>query len=221
MVTMSREVVFFFRNDAEEGGRDWIKYLSVDERDLGAGHGLSICGACFIGENLKEIDTKTVTTFLKKKELKALFNYDAEIDKLGYSFSIRENPEKMAKATELYNEIAPIIEKLKSEENQKFFEKKILPEEMDYLKDEFNLSDKDLETIFDDYYQEYRDRAVVGYVFKDTEDLGREEAFSLGIFNKDNERLEQYFNYEDFGSDLLNDDEYVELDDGRIARLSY
>jgi hypothetical protein len=134
---MSREVVFFFRNDAEDGGRDWIKYLSVGERDIGAGHGLSICGACFIGENLKEIDTKTVTTFLKKKELKTLFNYEIEMRELGWN--IKDDSVKMAKATELFKTIEPIIEKLKSEENKKFFENKILPDEMEYLKDEFSL----------------------------------------------------------------------------------
>jgi CRISPR/Cas system endoribonuclease Cas6 (RAMP superfamily) len=54
-------------------------------------------------------------------------------------WNIKDDSVKMAKATELFKTIEPIIEKLKSEENKKFFENKILPDEMEYLKDEFSL----------------------------------------------------------------------------------
>ena len=215
---MSREVVFFFRNDAEGGDR-WINYLSVDERDSGIGHGIYITGSCFSGRGLNDVKSKDITTFLKKSEFKALQNFDAEMSKLGYSSSIKENPEKMAKATELYNEIAPIIEKLKSEENQKFFDNKILPEEIEAMKDEFSFSDDEVQEVFNNYYQGYRDRSIVGSVFDNVEDLGREEADSLGVLSDD--RYDIYFDYEQFGKDLLNDDEYFELKDGRVVMLMY
>jgi hypothetical protein len=80
------------------------------------------------------------------------------------------------------------------------------------------VSDEDLETIFNEYYQEYRDRAVVNYVYDNVEDLGRSRAEDFGVVE---EHYEQYFDFEEFGSDLLNDEEYIKLSDGRVASVSY
>ena len=88
------------------------------------------------------------------------------------------------------------------------------------LMDEYNLDEDDIETIFDNYGLDYRDRAVVGYVFKDAYDLGYEEAWSFGYIEH-NSLMERYFDFEKFGEDLLENEEYMQLSDGRCVTLNY
>lgn len=121
---------------------------------------------------------------------------------------------------ELCSNIYPIYEKLLSEENDDLF-KKVIEEEKEYLLDEYNLDDEDVELIFDNYMLDYRDRGIVGYVFEDTYELGYEEAFSLGYIKNDDSIIERYFDFEKFGEDLLEDEDYLELADGRCVRLNY
>lgn len=92
---------------------------------------------------------------------------------------------------------------------------------MEYLKEQWNLSDKDIEDIFDAYPYEYKDRAVVGTVYEDYYELGENEAWGLGYITQSaSEIMSRYFNYEKFGEDLAEEnDGYVELDDGRIVYL--
>jgi len=88
--------------------------------------------------------------------------------------------------------------------------------------DEYNLDEDDIETIFDNYGLSYRDRAVVGYVYDDTYDLGYETAWNLGYVNNDDSIMSRYFDFEKFGEDLVNDDEYYcQLADGRCVSLCY
>jgi hypothetical protein len=55
-------------------------------------------------------------------------------------------------------------------------------------------------------------------VFEDTEELGREEAYELGYVGTDtNNVVEKYFDFEKFGEDLLNEENYYQLDSGRIV----
>ena len=85
-----------------------------------------------------------------------------------------------------------------------------------------NLSDEDVKKIFNEYAQVYRDRSIVGSVYEDYEELGYEEAWSMGYI-KDNDPISmRYFDTENFGEDLVNDDgRYLELNDGRIVSLNY
>lgn len=89
------------------------------------------------------------------------------------------------------------------------------------MKDEYSLDDADIEKIFDEYYLDYRDRGIIGNVFKDVSELGYKEAWSLGYIEKGSV-AERYFDYEKFGEDLVNENEsYLELDDGRVVYLNY
>ena len=78
------------------------------------------------------------------------------------------------------------------------------------------------EKIFNEYYLDYRDRGIIGSVFSDSSDLGYEEAWSLGYIKNGDTISERYFDYDKFGEDLVNEDEnYLELDDGRVVSLNY
>ena len=112
-----------------------------------------------------------------------------------------------------------IIEKIESKENAELFEQ-IVEEEKEYLMNEYGFDEEDVEQIFDEYGLDYRDRGIVGCVFDDTEDLGYEEAWSLGYIQRDSP-MERYFDFEKFGEDLLEDECYMQLSDGRCVTLNY
>lgn len=102
-----------------------------------------------------------------------------------------------------------------------FFED-IQKSEMEYLKEEYNLSDRNIEEIFNEYAEDFRDRSIVSYIYDNSEEAGREEAWQLGYVKDDDSISSKYFDYKKFGEDLVEDDEYfMELCDGRVVRLSY
>lgn len=93
---------------------------------------------------------------------------------------------------------------------------------MEYLKTEYDLSDRDIEEILNEYTEDFRDRSIVSYVYDNSEEVGREEAWQLGYIKDDDSISSKYFDYKKFGEDLVNDDEYfMELWNGRVVRLSY
>ena len=101
-----------------------------------------------------------------------------------------------------------------------FFED-IQKSEMEYLKEEYNLSDRNIEEILNEYTEDFRDRSIVSYVYDDSEEAGREEAWQLGYLDNDS-ISSKYFDYKKFGEDLVENDEYfMELRDGRVVSLSY
>jgi hypothetical protein len=55
-------------------------------------------------------------------------------------------------------------------------------------------------------------------VWDDIDQAAEEEAEELGYITKENER---YFNYTTFGEDLLQEERYLELPDGRVILLNY
>ena len=52
---------------------------------------------------------------------------------------------------------------------------------MEYLKEEYNLSDRNIEEIFNEYAEDFRDRSIVSYIYDNSEEAGREEAWQLGL----------------------------------------
>ena len=202
-----REKYFLLKeNDTDD--RDCVKYLEFDNDNDTRIH---ICGACFCGlskEDTQEIlnNYENLTTALTKEELTQLF----EINNTWIDDRTTDN------ATTLYN----IKKKLESEENAKLFEK-VQEEEIEWLHNEYSLDYNDIKNIFDHYNLEYRDRAVVGYVWTDTYELG--ENYICECCNIEN-WLNPYIDYEQFGRDMVENDcdsRYLELTDGRIVELNY
>jgi len=114
-----------------------------------------------------------------------------------------------------------VYNKLNSEENQELFEE-VQQEEIQYLMEKYNLSEEDVENIFNEYYLAYRDRSIVSSVYSDSAELGYEEAWELGYINDKDWISCEYFDTDRFGEDLVNKSErYLELDDGRVVSLNY
>lgn len=196
------EKIFIYK-EQNTNDRDCVKYIDNEKNIKGDiwFTNVGLTGACFsCSLELDKIDFDNITTILTKEEFKLLDNFNRSI-----------------RGSDLWESIIPIFKKLRSKENQDLFEKVKL-EEIEYLKDEYSLDDNDIETIFNNYYLDYRDRGIVSSVYKDIYDLGYESAWSFGTVNEESER---YFDYEKFGEDLLNGGDYVELEDGRIVYVNY
>ena len=194
-----KKYTFLFKDNSED--RDCCAYIRIE--DLKTAHraidgNFIIHGACY-SKSLKDVNFEDVKTILSEPEFNTLCNYNGE-------------------------DLTEIINKLLSEENNTLFEE-VQEEEAEFLRDEYALYEEELEAIFDKYYLDYRDRAVVGCVFKDAYDLGYEEAYSLGIIDNHMEKsgfdYGRYFDFEKFGEDLTEEESYCELPDGRIAYLCY
>ena len=213
------EYIFLLKTNEDD--RDCVKYL--DLKSLGkfeCGHyfgGVHITGACFAGfeKELKEMSYNNFETVLTEEELKRLWKFDDKIHELGYN--ITEGDERYLKGIKLREEIQDIVDKLLGKENQELFEK-IQEDEKEYLKNEYGLDDEDIEQIFDNYYLDYRDRAIVSCVWNNIDDCAYDEAYNMGYVDGNNDR---YFNFENFGEDLLNSENYLELRDGRVVMLNY
>lgn len=147
--------------------------------------------------SLKESDANydNITTILTREEYHALCNPNGD-------------------------DLTNIIRKLESKENEELFEMVKL-EEIEFLKEEYSLSDEDIEYIFNEYRLNYRDRGIVDYVYDNSAELGYEEAYNLGYIKDGDYISERYFDYEKFGEDLLEDERYLELDNGRVVSLNY
>lgn len=193
---MSRYTFLFKENGTND--RDCVRYVELKdlkENNICCDGKFNVHGACF-SMSLKDdnISYEDITTILTDEEFKALCNPDGR-------------------------DLTNIIEKLESEENAELFEQ-IIEEEKEYLMDEYGFGEEDIEQIFDEYYLDYRDRGIVGYVFDSVYDLGYEEAYSLGYVDN-NSVAERYFDFEKFGEDLLEEEQYMQLNDGRCVCLNY
>ena len=212
-----REYVFLYKENTED--RDCCAYIETEPMRWECDHyfgSVILHGACY--SKHKFANYEDIKTVLTEDEYNQLIQFSKDIDDLGYG--ITKDDERYNKGVELCKAIQPIYDKLLSEENENLFNE-IIEEEKEYLMDEYNLDEDDIEMIFDNYGLDYRDRAVVGYVFRDAYDLGYEEAWSLGYVKNDDSIVSRYFDFESFGEDLANEEEYCKLGDGRIVSLMY
>ena len=210
--------LFLYREKAADD-RDCCAYIEAKNPRFECDHyfgGIGLHGACYSGHKFP--DYKDIETILTETEYEELIAYNKAINELGYS--IKKGDERYNKGIELSKSVQHIFDKLESSE-AKEFQQSIIESEIEYLKDEYSLSDEDIKKIFDEYYLDYRDRGIVGCVFNDSSDLGYEEAWQLGYIKNGDTIAERYFDYEKFGEDLLEDENYLELDDGRVVSLNY
>ena len=91
--------------------------------------------------------------------------------------------------------------------------------EKEILKNDYDLTDEEINEIWDNYGLGYRDRAIVSYIYNDFDEFAEETAQSYCVV--ENEIQGRYFNYKAWGSDLLSDGYYYELPSGRIVSYSY
>jgi hypothetical protein len=213
-----KNMVFLFKDNSED--RDCVAYIDNKPMRFECDHyfgSINLEGACY-SRSFNDVEYSDVKTVLTEQEFNTLIQFSKDIHELGYG--IVKDDERYQKGVELCNNIQYIYDKLNSEENQELFNE-IIEEEKEYLYNEYNLDESDVEQIFNEYGLEYRDRGIVGYVFDDIDDLAYEEASSLGFVDDNNSAASRYFDYKKFGEDLLEEERYLELEDGRIVSLMY
>ena len=209
----------FLAKIKNDDDRDVVKYIEFNGFECGHYFsGLHVCGACFYGfeKELKEIVEKEydkLETILTREEFLKLFDINDRLKELGYG--IEKDSERYNKGLAIIQEYKDIIEtRLLNKENELLFEK-VINDEKEYLKETYDLTDELIEEIYDNYFGDYSDRAIVSYVWNDIDELVEEEKFELGYENI------KYFVDDAFGRDLLDSEYYYELSDGRIVSYSY
>jgi len=209
---------FIYKNTTN----DEVVYIDITSSfKFECGHyysGLHLCGSRFYGKS----DTPSyedMRTVMSQEDMNTLFALDKEIEELGYGLD--KDPEKLAKGQAICDKAKKLIfDTLKTEENDLLF-KSIIEEEKEAMMNEKGLSQEDVDYIFDNYNDDYQDREIVNGIYDSTYDLGYEEAWELGYVNRNDSTIERYFDFEKFGEDLLEDDNYLELPSGKIASLCY
>lgn len=185
------EYIFAFR--IKDDDRDCCKYIESTYHLDCVGE-VILHGACFCGRWGDTPDYEDVETVLSEHDFYCLL-----------SKGITEQD---------YNRIVHI---LTSDKGMAFFNE-IIESEKEYLMDEYGLEESDIEQIYNEYYLDYRDRGIVGYVFDDSEEAGREyvnNCYTVPEF------IANYIDYEKIGDNLCNDENYMMLDDNRVVRLNY
>lgn len=213
-----KEYIFLYRIK-NTSDRDACAYIENKALRWECDHyfgGVNLHGSCYCGHEWAQYED--IETILTEEEYNALKKFDKDINSLG--FSITKGDDRYLSGIWLCESIQPIFDKLNSEEAQEFFNQ-IWEEEKEYLMNEYSLDEEDINTITDAYYLPYRDRSIVGYVYRNTEDLGYEEAYSMGYISNDNSVTTRYFDYAAFGEDLAREEGYCELPDGRVVSLMY
>jgi hypothetical protein len=216
----------FLAKIKDSDDRDCVKYFDLDSGKFECDHyfsSLRISGACFSGfekEFEEEVNNNydNLETILTKEELLRLFKFNKEIKDLGYG--ITKGDERYEKGLKICQSIQDIIDKLMSDENKQLFSK-VIDDEKEYCKDEYNLSDEEVNEIFDNYGLDYRDRAIISTIFNSIEECGEEE-FDTYSEGQISDHMKQFVDYEAFGRDLIyNSEGYYELESGRVVYYAY
>lgn len=170
-------------------------------------------GACYSGGEFQPYGR--IETVLTEDEYTKFLLLVDKLDTLG--FGITKGDERYQKGMLLCADLQFVFDKLNSSEGDSFFEQ-IIESEKEYLEDTEDLTRDEIDEIFGAYPLEYQDRSICGSIYEDCDELGEEEAFSLGLFH-DNDFMERYFDYEKFGEDIADDECHCRLSSGRIASL--
>lgn len=200
--------------------RDCVNYLRFE--GFVCNHyfsGMHLENSCFCGfeEEFKALvynNYDCLETILSKDDFKLLFSLNDNLKKLGCG--IKYGSDKYNKGMEIMEKYQNTIEKkLLSEENKKLYEK-VVTDEKTWCKDKYNLTDAEVNEIFDNYWDDMKDRSIISYVFDNFDDFVYEEKWAFGYQDT------PYFNDEEFGNDLLNNGEgYLQLESGKIVSYNY
>lgn len=193
---------FLYRTKAADD-RDCCAYIDI--ADLEKSHTcidgkFNIYGACYsmsLGGEYADLAYSEVDTFLTEEQYNRLLN---------------------PKAGDDYTDI---IKTLTSAEGTEFVEE-IFESEAEYIQEEYGLSYDEVMEVYHNYAGDYQDRAIIGYVYQDSSDLGYAEMENYFAEYKMPDGLMHYFNYERFGKDLVNESEnYLKLSSGMVVYLNY
>lgn len=212
------EKIFFGKQKNDD--RDCCVYIERPEFECGHYYSLPRpTGACYSSNWNEdgEYEYDYLDTVLTEEEYNKFIQLIDELDKISDGLDKDEEKKKLAdaKAEEL-NKF--IDDYLLSEKTMKFAEK-IKQGEIEFMKEEYDLDDEDIENIYDYYGGEYFDRAIIGRIYNDYYEVA-EEYIECGCGDISS-FVENYIDYDRMGEDLVSDGDYVELSDGRIVELCY
>ena len=207
-----------FLGKQKNDDRDCCIYIERPEFECG--HYYSIprpTGPCYSsdwGED-GEYDYDYIDTVLTEEEYDKFRTLIHELDLVRDGLDKDEEKKKLAdaKVAELNKFIDEYLLSDKAEE----FKKKIQEEEDEYMKEEHNLDDEDMELIHDEYGMDYFDRGIVGRVYNDFCEVAEE--YLDGCYDVD-DWVKSYIDYDRMGDDLVSDGYFAELSDGRYVSLN-
>lgn len=204
--------------------RDCVYYYELDSFTFECSHyfsGLRLSGACFSGfvQELKDIvnnDFDNLETILTKEDFNKLFDIDKKIHNLGYGISYGDNRYNLG--YKLANEVNYIVKKLQGSSNELLFDK-VITDEKEWVKKEYNLTDDEVNVMFDNYgkgYSDlgYRDRSI-GTIYTDKKEFIDDLKWNMGYDEV------PYFDDEMFYQDMIENNSYLELESGKIVSYNY
>lgn len=130
----------------------------------------------------------------------------------------KEEFDTLANRTPITKEtLQTIIDKLYSDENEEFLDK-IVDRELECLKEEYNLSDNDINNIKNYVSKKYfLDRKCICQIYDSYKELGQ---YIIDEFYDIPQNLQSYFKVEDLGYDVVDEDaRYMVMDDERIVEF--
>ena len=179
------------------------------------------CGWDGFNHDSKEYDYNNIETVLTKEEYTEFRKLIDELDSFGYCLDKPENAEKLKAAQAKADEVNKFInDKLCSKKAEKFKEK-IAKSEKQYMMDEYNLDENEVDEVLDNYGLDYFDNGIISQVYNDSSDVA-ERYVEEGIYGTIDDKLTYYIDYDKLGEDIVDNDEcFYELSDGRIVEYNY
>lgn len=162
---------------------------------------------------------ENLETILSKDEYDRFLKLKDDINSLGFGISIGD--ERYEKGLKLRQSLlTDVYTKLTSAKAAKFLGN-IIKDEKRKLAELYNLTDCQVDQIFDESPMDYKDAGIVASVRYDSKEIA--EDFVNNYFTQIDDmsgfKLSWYIDYERLGDDLVIDsDDYLELDDGRIVQ---
>ena len=209
--------VFLYR-EKESSGRDCCAYIDNNPQRFECGHyfgSVILYGSCYSGKDWPKYEA--IETVLTEKEFDALKQFSAAIKKLGYG--IEQNSNRYQEGLRLCESIKPVYDKLNSDIADEFY-RDIVEDEKKIAMQDYDFTEQQVNEVFANYplCDSYQDKSIVGAVYSDRTELAEDFCYNMGSFIDESASfLENYIDFEKLGSDLLEEECYHELDDGRCV----
>lgn len=210
------EKIFFGKQKNDD--RDCCVYIERPEFECGHYYSLPRpTGPCYSSDWNEdgEYEYDYLDTVLTEEEYNKFRQLIDELDLVRDGLDKDEEKKKLAYAK--VEEINKFIDDYLLSEKAKEFKEKIKQGEIEFMKEEYDFDDEDIENIYDCYCDYYFDRAIINRVFDSSYDVAEEliEGYSIEDW------IKNYIDYDKMGDDMVSDGDYVELSDGRIVELCY
>ena len=215
------EKIFVGRNKKHD--RDACFYIEKAEFEYGYFSTPNPIGPCYSsGWEVYEGEYayENIETVLTKKEYQQFRTLCKELNSFGSGLNKSENVEKLKAAQAKSDELNDFIIKHLCSDKAEKFKAKIAKSEKEYMMEEYNLEEDEVDEIIENYGLDYFDNGIISYVYDSSYDVA-ERAIDDCVYGNISEDLKYYIDYDKLGDDLVNNDDYYELNDGRVVEYNY